>query len=150
MIIDSIANMKRYVGVLPELATVMHTLDSVDFTLLPVGQYKTDHPCVRYNVFTYEATAETGVKAEYHEKEIDVQILIFGNEKMDLNCEKNDSIVCAYNPETDCAFVADQPVVNHYAVPGRFTILFPGEPHCTSLLHGSDHEVKKVVFKILY
>ena len=151
MIIDLISNMDRYSGALPELKTVIKTLREVDFKALPLGQYKTDDPKVRYNVFAYDADAEKGEKAEYHVKEIDVQILIAGSEKMDLSSEKNKTVVQEYNPETDCGFVADRFYVNHYAEPGRFTLLFPGEPHCTSMKYcGSDPKVKKVVFKILY
>ncbi len=150
MIIDIISNMERYCGALPALKTVIKTLKEVDFKNLPVGQYKTDDPSVRYNVFAYDADADRGEKAEFHVKEIDVQILISGSEKMDLSSEKNETVVQAYNPETDCGFVADLPFVNHFAEPGRFTLLFPGEPHCTSMKYGKDHKVKKVVFKILY
>ena len=149
MIIDKLDNLGRYAGALKELKTVQKILSEVDFASLPVGQYKSDDERVRYNVFSYTTDNESSPKAEYHEKEIDLQILISGEEKMDLSANLNDEVVDPYNPLSDAGFVKNDKDVAYFAKPGYFAIFFPHEPHAPSLKWKESSVVKKVVFKIL-
>ncbi len=150
MIIDSIDNMYRYIGAVPQLSTVIETLRRVDFSTLPVGQYKTANPLVRYNVMEFDIDSTEPVKQEIHEKEIDVQIDISGAERF-VTSFREGEVTEAYDGERDAAFQKVDERVVFTGDPGMFAIFFPGEPHTSLLRVGEkNYHLKKCVFKLIY
>lgn len=150
MIIDKISNMYKYFGSLKELELVYKILKEKDLAQVPVGQYTTDNPKVRYNIFTYETEGDCAKKAEFHIKEIDVQIILQGQEKMKLASFVNAPEIQGYSDEIDAAFIESKPLVENLADNTMFAVFFPGEPHATSMIYEKKSEIKKVVFKIKY
>lgn len=150
MIIDSITKLSRYAKAVPGLDTVVKIYNSLDWSQVPVGQYTTDDPLVRYNVFTYDAAAEVAEKAEYHRRDIDVQIILSGSEYMELSCELNDDVIADYDEKIEAGFIKNKGIVRYFADSGKFALFFPGEPHATSIKPSDGvSAVKKVVFKII-
>ena len=150
MIIDSLDNMYKYAGALPQLMTVIETLKKVDLKTLPVGQYRTANPLVRYNVMEFDIDSTEPVKQEIHEKEIDVQIDIEGKEGF-VTSFRTGELTEAYDDERDAAFQKVDSRVTFVGDPTMFALFFPGEPH-TSLLRVGDkgYHLKKCVFKLIY
>lgn len=148
MIIDKISNLKRYEGVLPSMSVVEKVFNETNWLEIQEGQYKTDNPCVRYNVFSYDTVSYASEKAEFHDKEIDIQFIISGSEKMELSALMNDDIVVPYDESKDAGFVKNERNVVYYAGTNTFAIFFPYEPHAPSLKIFDREKVKKVVFKV--
>jgi YhcH/YjgK/YiaL family protein len=149
MIIDFVSNILRYVEALPQLRTVHQVIQSGILENIEVGQYKTDDPKVRYNVFTYETEKDTADTYEIHEKEIDVQILLEGRERMAIAWSSPVDIAVPYDASKDAAFVTGELCTSYHAAPGKVAVFFPGEPHAPNLKDGAASAVKKVVFKLL-
>ena len=149
MIIDSLDNMYRYLGAIPQLGTVISILKKVDLKTLPCGQYKTTNPLVRYNVFEYDANALEAEKQEIHERDMDVQIDISGEEGY-LAAVETGEITEEYDAEKDASFQKVDPRVSFKGDPSMFTIFFPGEPHTASLKVGEGYKIKKCVFKVIF
>ncbi|MDY4609169.1 MAG: YhcH/YjgK/YiaL family protein [Sphaerochaetaceae bacterium] len=149
MIIDFIANILRYEKTLPQLRAVYQVIQSGALENVEVGQYKTDNPKVRYNVFTYDTEKDAADMYEIHEREIDVQILLEGQERMDIAWASPIDIVVPYDSSKDAAFVTGKLCTSYHAAPGKVAIFFPGEPHAPNLKDGTPNTVKKVVFKLL-
>ncbi|MDR1586180.1 MAG: YhcH/YjgK/YiaL family protein [Treponema sp.] len=149
MIFDSISNMDRYFTTVPGLKKVKEILDSGALKKVMPGRYTTDESSVRYNVMTYATKDSKADSYEIHKKEIDVQILLKGEERMDLLWRKPVTVKEKYSAKKDAAFVTGTSALEYHAVPGVFALFFPGEPHAGMLKDGKASEVLKVVFKIL-
>jgi YhcH/YjgK/YiaL family protein len=149
MIVDLISHMDKYIATIPSLKTVMEVLQSGKLSNPQPGQYKTDNPKVRYNVFAYETKETEAVKWEIHHKEIDVQILLDGHEKMDCAWPEPIKVITPYNKEIDAEFVSGTTAFYLYAIPKTFVIFTPGEPHAPSLSDGMPAKIMKVVFKLI-
>ena len=149
MIIDNLSELPRYISVLPSLETVHSILERNILLTQNYGSYKTDNPTVRYNLFSYTTETEQAKQFEIHKKEIDVQILIQGHERMVIADQESFSPTIAYEQEKDASFGTGKAKVEYRADTSSFALFFPGEPHCCNLIDGSPAVVTKVVFKIL-
>jgi biofilm protein TabA len=86
---------------------------------------------------------------EAHKKEIDVQIVLKGAEKMKLIWREPVSVSTEYNAEKDFSMVSGKKAITYHASEGDFGLFFPGEPHASTIIDGKPEEILKVVFKIL-
>ncbi|WP_320129436.1 YhcH/YjgK/YiaL family protein [uncultured Sphaerochaeta sp.] len=149
MIIDQISELYRYVSVLPGLEKVVEILKSGVLDSKELGQYATDDKRVRYNVFTYETLKDQADEYEIHRREADVQILLSGNERMDIARRTISSETKAYDEQKDALMAIGSSLVSYYAKGDTFALFLPGEPHAPNLIDKAPATVKKVVFKIL-
>jgi YhcH/YjgK/YiaL family protein len=149
MIFDLISNMNRYFSDVPGLKKAKEIIDSGILNTIGVGQYKTDDPNVRYNVFTSTTKNKEADEYEVHRKEFDVQILLRGAEKMDLIWSEPVTITKEYKQDEDAAFVTGEPAVSYHATEKTFALFFPGEPHAPGLIDNRPCDNLKVVFKII-
>jgi len=153
MIFDTIENLSKYESVLPGLATAVQILKTVDLAAKEKGSYTSDDPLCRYNIAEYTTVGDK--QFEIHKKEVDVQIMLTGCEKMTLAsrslCEKAGT----YDAEGDASMVDGDDTASITVCPGTFAIFFTGEPHKPGLTPagcccsaGDGKAVKKVIFKI--
>ncbi|NLE16773.1 MAG: DUF386 family protein [Spirochaetales bacterium] len=149
MIIDKLSDLRRYIPSLPALETVCSVLESGILKTQSFGSYKTDNPSVRYNLFTYHTEKTASDIYEIHQKEVDVQILLSGFERMDIASKDGLQTIEEYNPAKDALFSKGNKAVSYHADTTTFALFFPGEPHAPNLVDGKPTEVVKVVFKIL-
>lgn len=149
MIIDKLSELRRYIPALPALETVCSLLESGVLKNQAFGSYKTGKPDVRYNLFTYHTEKTESDVYEIHRKEVDVQILLSGFERMDIASKDGLETVKEYDATKDALFSKGRKVVSYHADTTSFALFFPGEPHAPNLVDGSPTEVVKVVFKIL-
>jgi YhcH/YjgK/YiaL family protein len=148
MIFDSVSNMDKYFSAIPGLKTVKEVIDSGALKKIKPGLYETGDKNVRYNVMTYTAKNRQPKECEIHKKEIDVQILLKGNELMKLLWRRPVKITGKYDRKKDFSLVTGKAAVDYHAIAGVFAIFFPGEPHAAMMADGKSCEVLKVVFKI--
>ncbi len=147
MIVDSLDNLKFYSSLNPYIDKVVDFINSNNLQDLNCGRHNIDADNVYVSIQEYDTKNETDSKPEFHNKYIDIQLVISGKEKIGYANRseiKNDYL---YDIEKDLAFV-DASVDFIEAMPGRFFILFPFDLHQPSISVDEKCFVKKAVFKL--
>lgn len=148
MLVDRIENLKLYIPYDEKLATVCEFLDKTDVLSLEVGKFEIDNG-IRVIVNAFTAKERDVAKWETHNKYIDLQYLIEGNEIMGwLPIDQMED--AEYNSEKDISY----PVPKKDAVPsdviletGSFAYLEPRDAHRPCVKLTADN-AKKLIFKI--
>lgn len=147
MIVDKIENAKLYFNK-PSFEELFKQLKTYTIDT-PNGIYK-NHKDFYFKVMSYETKLEPTV-IESHVKEVDVQILLSGNEKIKVyNC-KDVEITQKYDMETDCQFykAINPPVSDVYLEPGYMAVFFPDDIHGPQYaVNNKISKLKKIVIKI--
>ena len=102
-----------------------------------------------YNVFEYQTSDDHTAPYESHLKYIDIQILVSGEELMQVDDVSHLHILESYNEEKDC--ILYHASVNNPGVvlrPGSVLILYPKDAH-RSNMYLRPSSVKKIVGKLL-
>ncbi|SHM84354.1 YhcH/YjgK/YiaL family protein [Cyclobacterium lianum] len=148
MVLDTLANSHKYQGIHPLFEKAFAYIKGQDLKALEDGKYEIDGDRAVAAVFTKPAKTaeESNDKFECHDRHIDIQVLISGEEsigwKPRASCrhQKGD-----YNAEKDVSFYADAPEMYFGMQPGQFVILFPEDVHSPMIGKG---EIKKMVVKV--
>jgi len=151
MIHDSLKRWKTY----PSLA--QHRVWAIAFAWLeaqgataPEGIHPLGEEGFYARVMSYPLKSRDAARYEAHRHTVDVQFTVDGGEGIELSAPEELVPLHDYSAEKE---------VEHYATPpqgvamvenlaGRFTVLFPGEPHLPQLKIRSFAAVRKVVVKI--
>lgn len=149
MILDQISQMENYVSTLPALQHVIDILSSGKLDAMELGSYTTNQKNIRYTLFAYRTEKKEATEYEVHRKEIDVQILLKGYERMDVASGELLTATTAYDEEKDFFMATGEKLLSYHAKQDTFVVFFPGEPHAPNLIDGTPSQVVKVVFKIL-
>jgi YhcH/YjgK/YiaL family protein len=174
LLFDKIENIELYKGLSADIYAGLKYLKDMTPDVEP-GVYEIN-PRVKAIVseYTTKPVNENGYEA--HQKNIDIQYLLKGTEK--ISCLPVDELqeTKPYNPSTDAAFYAAprhlspvncplDPVALHLQVKelstvnchlpsdlllgnGYFTIFFPHDAHMPKLCIDAPEEVKKVIIKV--
>ena len=143
MIIDSIENIGKYALSFPALSEVKKELETA--MTREEGSY---NESVRYSVSEYR-TRPKGTKGyETHRHAADVQIIVSGEEIIDICENAGMKARGEYDPENDIQFFDGELALRYIARPGKFIVLFPGEGHEPNLSITEPKTVRKIVFKI--
>lgn len=147
MIIDTINNSSRYDTVHPLFARAFEFIKQTDLANAPDG--KSDIAEGLKAIFSNKTgvTAEASVaKFECHNKHIDIQLCIKGNETIGWKpWEKCVVENGGYNPEKDVQLYTEQPDMYFQLTNGQFAIFFPEDVHAPMI---GDGEIKKLVIKV--
>lgn len=149
MIYDHIPNIALYKGLSPNIALGLDFLKQMKPDTA-VGTYQINHR-VKVIVSEYETKTENEYGYEAHKKNIDIQYLLFGEER--IACLPIERMVETepYNEEKDAAFYSsDLNLQPSYLslLPGYFAIFFPQDGHMPQLSVDKPMKVKKVVIKV--
>jgi biofilm protein TabA len=147
MIIDTLANGGQYAALHPNFKVAFDYLQAQDLNALEVGKYDVADG-VKVIVSDKDGvTAETAAeKFECHNKNIDIQLCIRGNETMgwkprtDCKSPKGE-----FNDEKDVIFYADAPDMYFSLKGGQFVIFYPNDVHAPMIGEGP---IKKLVVKV--
>jgi YhcH/YjgK/YiaL family protein len=95
-------------------------------------------------------TLEVSDIIESHQKEIDIQILLSGTEKIRIFSEESVTIKSDYNPEIDCTFYTpnSDPHSEVILQPGYFAMFFPQDIHNPLIAYNTIQSLKKIVVKL--
>lgn len=95
-------------------------------------------------------TLEVSDIIESHQREIDIQILLSGTEKIRIFSEESVKIKSDYNPEIDCTFYtpSSDPHSEVVLQPGYFAMFFPHDIHNPLIANTKVQSLKKIVIKI--
>lgn len=148
MIVDSLANATRYAGLYKHFAKAFEYINSCDLAALEVGKFEIDGDNLKAIVSDKNGTtaAESIAKFECHNKHIDIQVCIRGNEQIGWKprntCIKQRG---EYNPEKDVLFYDDAPDTYFNLTNNQFAIFYPEDVHAPMI---GDGPIKKLVIKV--
>ena len=146
MIIDNIENSQRVAALHPAFERVFAFLRTCDLQSLPVGRIDWDGDAVYLKVEEPQARTREMASLERHERYIDIQLPLVGQEAYGWTPLQNlQAPDIPYNAETDCAFYhAPLSVVFPLAV-GEFVVFFPEDAHAPCIGEGY---LRKIVVKV--
>lgn len=148
MIYDKIENIELYKGLSDDIYAGMRYLKEMNPDVEP-GTYEIN-PRVKAFVSEYTTKPENENGYEAHQKNIDIQYLLKGTEK--IACLPVDELqeTQPYNPSTDAAFYESnlRPLTLVLRPLTSFVLFFPQDGHMPQLSITAPEPVKKVVIKI--
>jgi YhcH/YjgK/YiaL family protein len=147
MIFDHINNIESYKGLSPDLYDGLKFLQQASPDLAP-GTYQIN-PRVKAIVSEYETKVKNEVGYEAHRKNIDIQYLLKGDERVACLPVEKLKETKPYSEEKDAAFftASIQPIEMKLG-DGYFAIFFPQDGHMPQLSVDEPKMVKKVVVKV--
>jgi YhcH/YjgK/YiaL family protein len=147
MIFDDISNIATYKGLSPNIALGLDFLKQMNPDTA-VGTYQINQH-VKAVVSEYETMTENEYGYEAHRKNIDIQYLLSGEER--IACLPIERLVETepYNVEIDAAFFTANTKPQKMTIgDGFFAIFFPQDGHMPQLCVDKPIKVKKVVIKV--
>jgi len=148
MIIDTLLNASRYFNVHPLFTAAFEYINKTDLKAIEPGRYEIDGDNLKAIVSNKKGmtAAESIAKFECHDKHIDIQLCISGNEMLGWKPREKCKIENGgYNEEKDVRFYSDPPDMYFQLTDGQFAIFFPEDVHAPMI---GDMEIKKLVIKV--
>ena len=150
MIFDHINNIQTYKSLSPDIYEGLKFLQQVSPDIA-IGTYQINSS-VKAIVSEYETKPVNEYGFEAHKKNIDIQYLLKGEERIaSMPIEKLTEIE-PYSEEKDAAFYSAEGVrVQEMTIGnGYFAIFFPQDGHMPQLCANNPSQVKKIVVKVAY
>mgnify|MGYP000241745137 CR=1 FL=1 len=146
MIFDSIDNIKTYFN-FKEFTTVLNSVASISLNSL---DSKIDLGQGNYIKVMSDETRNQSEIIESHKREVDIQILLKGNELIKVYDSKEVDVKTPYNPDNDCQFYTNARTPHTHVIlsEGYFAVFFPQDIHNPLNVVGSPEELKKIVIKL--
>ena len=148
MIFNHLTNISTYKGLSPDIYSGLLFLQQASPDIAP-GTYQLT-PRVKAIVSEYETKVKNEVGFEAHRKNIDIQYLLKGEERIACMPIEKLTETEPYSEEKDAAFYAAEGVVAQTMTigGGYFAIFFPQDGHMPQLSVDEPKMVKKVVVKV--
>jgi YhcH/YjgK/YiaL family protein len=148
MIVDSLNSASKYTSLHPHFAKAFEYISNTDLTTLEDGKFDIDGDNIRGIMASKNGmtAAESIAKFECHNKHIDIQFCIKGNET--IGWKPRSSCVSQsgeYNTEKDVLFYDDAPDMYFGLTDNQFAIFYPEDVHAPMIAEG---QVKKLILKI--
>lgn len=146
MIIDTLNNLCKYVGVNPLFADVVAFLKENDLNSLEEGKHFIKEKDLFVNIQTAKGRAKEAATLETHVNMIDIQIPLDGEETFGYT-PLQDLPDFEYNAEKDITKYGNTLAQTYLTLkPGQMAIFFPQDGHAPCI---SDKvEIKKAIFKV--
>lgn len=145
MIIGSLQNTERVEMLHPAFQRVFSYLKSQDLLSLPVGKIELEKEVVRINVDEVEAREKPDALLETHNKYIDIQLPLSGEETFGWQAREKLGAGRGYQEVNDFTFYDDSCSLYFTLLPGEFVVFFPEDAHAPLIGHG---KMKKIVVKV--
>lgn len=145
MILDAIHRGDAYVALHPRFAKAFAFLQEKDLAALPDGRYEVDGDAIYVLVMTVDGRGQSGAKFEAHQRYIDIQAVISGEEVMGWSPIDTCSQPTPFDTAKDVGFYSDKPAAWMRVPPGSFALFFPEDVHAP--LAGTG-KIKKAVVKV--
>lgn len=148
MIFDRLSNILTYKALSPDIYAGLEFLHQLSPDIAP-GTYQLT-PRVKAIVSEYETKMKNEVGFEAHRKNIDIQYLLKGEERIACMPIEKLTETEPYSEEKDAAFYAVEGVAAQTMTigGGYFAIFFPQDGHMPQLCGDKPEMVKKVVVKV--
>ena len=146
MILDSLPDYHRYLGVHPAFAKAFHFLVYTELAAMTPGRHPIDGDRMYVSIDHRDGRGREGARLEAHRKYIDIQLTIAGPEEIGWAplaiCREPDG---AFDDEKDIGFFATRPDTWLSVPAGRFAIFFPTDAHAPLAGRGL---LKKAIVKV--
>lgn len=148
MIYDKIDNIEYYKGLSPNIALALDFLKQMKPDTA-VGIYQIN-PRVKAIVSEYETKVKNEACFEAHRKNIDIQYLLKGEERISSMPIERLTLTQPYSEANDAAFYSSEGVRAQEITigDGYFAVFFPQDGHMPQLSVGEPMKVKKIVVKV--
>ena len=146
MIYGTKRDYKRYVSIHPELSLVFDLVMNTDWRNIDDGRYTIDGADAYINYGRNELREDETV-FEAHQKYIDLQFIVAGEEEIRCCPQQNAALLAVYDEEKDrCLLKSDEysTIVLHE---NEWVLLFPEDAHAALIKHSVTSDLK-VVAKI--
>lgn len=148
MIIDNLSNAKKYFSVHPLFAKAFEYIQSQNLETIESEKYEIEGDSLKAIVSDKpgKTVEESTAKFECHDKHIDIQLCIKGNEKIGWKPRNTcTQLKEEYNAEKDVSFYKDAPDMYFQLTDNQFAIFFPEDVHAPMIGEG---DIKKMVIKV--
>jgi YhcH/YjgK/YiaL family protein len=148
MIYDRFENLNRYCQAGSRLHQALVAARDAVPTVAD-GRIDIDGDRLYASVATYETGSRYERRFEAHRKYIDAQVLLEGEESIDVSLGKDLPILEAYDETRDVMFLQAPPQFASLPMrPGRFAIFYPNDIHRPGCHLKEKRRVRKIVMKI--
>lgn len=147
MILDSIQNLRLYQNVHEYFSLAIDFIERIDLNVIKEGKYEIDGENLFVNVFRYNTKSIEESKLEGHNKYIDIQVMLKGNEKVGYASLKDQKPVEKYNELTDLVYYHEDVSWFDFQE-NMFCVFFPCDLHQPAVVFDESCEVLKVVCKV--
>ena len=148
MIVDTLQNADRYLGIHPLFKAAFDFLRDTDLAALPDGSIELAAPKRLFaNISTYLTKPVEWGKMEAHRRYIDIQCVAAGEEQIGWVPLDGQLEATPFDPDSDIGFYEGETSLVTIR-PGQFMVLFPGEGHLPCRAIGDPVHVKKIVLKV--
>lgn len=147
MIYDSLTNWNQYFDA-PIFDEIYQKLMSLTVNTKNGEYYRTEN--YYFKVMSYDTMPEPSI-IESHKKEVDVQVVLKGGERIKIYSPKDLKIATEYSEETDCQFYKAKETADmeFKLFPGKMAVFFPQDIHGCQYTQSNEIEtIKKIVIKI--
>lgn len=149
MIFDQIKNAEKYKVLSKNLETAFDFLIESNLDALTSGKHPILNDKIYASVSEYVTKDPNDIDWEAHQKYIDIQCLVFGQEKIGHAPLNSMKLVKAYDNDKDIAFYKGYG--DYISLrPGLFSLFYPYDAHKPGLIYLKSIQVKKLVIKVLY
>lgn len=146
MIIDTLDNAKKYVGLHPLFEKAFQFIEAQHLPTVVPGKFEIEGKDLHASVSLKEGLKKDEAKLEAHDKYIDIQVCPSGRETIGWKPRnKCCNIKVDYNTEKDVTFFSDQPDTYFELHEGQFAIFYPEDVHAPMIGEGP---LKKLVVKV--
>jgi len=146
MVIDTIENLSKYVGLNPLFADVVAFLGQNDLNQLEAGKHSIKDKDLFVNITTAKGRAKEAATLETHINMIDIQIPLDTEETFGYTplCDLPEF---EYNAEKDITKYGTTLAQTYVTCkPGQMAIFFPQDGHAPCI--SEKEEIKKAIFKV--
>lgn len=147
MIFGNINHLDEYAYLMDKFKAAFDYYKANDLASYEPGKHDIDGDELFVNIAEYETTTADNRFWEAHKDYIDLQILISGHERIDLNFIHNMD-THDYKKEDDFLAMDGEAKVSVELKAGDFLICYPNDGHMTGLSADGPSQVKKAIFKI--
>jgi YhcH/YjgK/YiaL family protein len=147
MIVDNIKNASKYYNLGDKYKKALEYIVACDFSQMDAGRYDIEGDDIFALVQNYTSKNHEDGRMEAHQKYIDIQYVVEGNERIGLTDINDVKISDIYDEEKDVEFYEGE-YDSLKAKANTFFIFEPGELHMPGLIDEMADEMKKVVIKI--
>lgn len=147
MVIDTLENLKEYVGMNPLFADVVKFLEENDLNALEPGKHYIKDKDLFVNITTAKGKTPDQAVMETHKKMIDIQIPLDEEETYGYLPLEDLPEDIPYNEEKDITKYPGVPGSSYVTCrPGMMAVFFPQDGHAPCISNAA--EIKKAIFKV--
>lgn len=148
MILDKLENLETYKMLSGDIYQGLKFLTQVDPDI-PLGSYKINDRLTA-NVMEYNTVEEFKLGYEAHLKNIDIQYVVYGHERIKWSPIIAMNVKTQYDEKTDATFYDNpSPYGGEIIIgSGNFSIMFPQDGHACQFCVDKPELIKKIVIKV--